>query len=152
MRKKTGSGRVKRKNRKANGAEVKWVWQGKGDKSRRGQNQGEFGEQVNIVNKELLSQWSENGMCSFLHKHKVAKILGPVSYSSCALLFWKLCWYDSISLWTYVNIWYYLNSNSVWFHIFKNPGYLDQGLMHFKSMHSTGLNKKRGGEGNPPPY
>lgn len=63
---------------------------GKGGKSRRGQNQGEFGEQVNIVNKELLSQWSENGMCLFLHKHKVAKILGPVSGSSCALLFWKL--------------------------------------------------------------
>lgn len=52
----------------------------------RGQNQGEFGEQVNILNKELLRQRIENGMCSFLLKHKVAKILGPVSCSTAAVL------------------------------------------------------------------
>lgn len=51
VRKKTSSGRVKRKTRKANGAEIKRVLQWKGDK-----NQGEFGDQVNIMNQKQLSQ------------------------------------------------------------------------------------------------
>lgn len=58
----------------------------KGDKSRREQDQGEFGEQVNKMNEEQISQWSEHGMCSFWHKHKVDEILGPVSCSTTAVL------------------------------------------------------------------
>lgn len=42
---------MKRKTRKANGAEIKRVLQWKGDK-----NQGEFGDQVNIMNQKQLSQ------------------------------------------------------------------------------------------------
>lgn len=68
-------------------AEVKWVWQWKEDKSQRGQDQGEFEERkVNIMNKELLSQWSENSLCSFLHKHRVTEILRTL-FCSTAVVF-----------------------------------------------------------------
>lgn len=34
------------------------------------------------MNKELLSQWSENSMCSFPHKRRVTEVLGPLLCST----------------------------------------------------------------------
>jgi len=68
--------------------------QKKTEESRRGQNQGESGEQkVNIMNKELLGQWSENGVCSFLQKHRTSDML-----RFCYAALFGNYLYDSISL------------------------------------------------------